>query len=1259
MTINRTLLIAICQITVLVWSSGTLTAEKPTRKTLEISNGSLTFSISAETGSLVRGRHIKKQEDFLAPSFDEYKIENKKGAKTVSEKDYSVIDVKREQSAAISSLTLTCKNESYPDALITKRYSLGSRDNKLIKRTEIKNTGSDGFFVSYHTGVSMPSSFRDTGYYYVPTRIPRLAASKVKKTRSVRSPVYYTIQQSVACLVNTKKKCGLANYIYKINDKYVSCLKSYDTSSMVFTPAGWRYCAARDYIKSGNSSAFTIHYMLFGGDSSDFLYEYLSLPEIKKSGRDYQVAPWISNVKLSMFNFKASFLAEKYVEKFKAIADGLGKDGHVMIMFNPWDKVHYPHGTYSTRHKDFRYFCERAKALRKACPRVKLGIYTLMDCIDTRGSLFKEHTDWVVWGKDGKPDMLFYKLFAKKQIGLPACRKHTIDRAVGITRDGNLDFLFMDGGTGPHGRNIRVRDWRNKAVTQWDDWNSLYKGIAKGVKELGPEKALFSNSAAARYADCSFQESSFLHRPKLNWRILSDYLYNAKISQLEPSAWISNLYWYPTKFGDQRYPNYIFALGLKPNLFFREHADLSKVTHGAKLQWPYSFVLARLPYVNAAYEMKNAMLVRAKVSPWWRRENTEIETYLLKQLNDYFVPVISHYKEKKKVKVSVDLDNGKAFKIDHSKPLFVWTESIVSPKTFIKSSRKHVFEHQRFQILHLDKASKKIKLEAECSPETLKMFVATQVPAFIYSVDKERTHLRLSGHADIKITGTFEVRQKEVKLNVESNRDSCEIMVPVPMRWGKVKVVLDGKKIDIRTLREGNHRFLLMNISRGKHDAKITAESGLISGNDASKGKQKMSTMLVIGWKDKKIVCWNGLTKEKLWEGTDAAEVLQKAIDVPDTRSVSIRGEFTISRTIKLRHNVSLIGIPKMIRVTRSWGTKLTFTGDGILFDARNQFSLHLEHLYLIGKGKAQGQTGIQCGFDGDMLDKLTVGRKYRAERTKSSFLKNVGIEGFAVGLNGGFKNEPGGWMDDSLIQRLQVFKCGIGVRNTFTQVTFSDCRFLACDIGFQAGRYANGIFQNCLWAAYNKIDVAIDTPKSRGINIISFNNCWFEGATECILKYLPTKKPGSKSYCLSPITFNSCVFHTKGERLFDFRGVAPSLIFIGSRINYDSKSKIIETDRSNGMVLAYAMVNPPRVVGCSYKLIDRYGVQESNLEVSGTLTGTGKIQQIKHNLPRKPKKVWFVPMEANVDVFENKQADNKFLYFTATKGKKFRWFAE
>ncbi|GEM_PF-1905621 len=821
------------------------------------------FAIDAESGVVV-GIWDGNKSCYIRNSYDLYTIETITQVKRTDERMDEVLEIKRTDEL----LTFVCKNEDLPGALIHKEYSLELNGRILAKKIKIKGKEKERTLLSISSRTFFDESFRKLSYYHrvLPVgatggadKSSTLAASKVTSNQIQRAGWLSSSGWSQFVLLNPELNCGVAQYLYKLNEQFVWIPFSLDSS--FWTPFGWDMAWAATFLDGEDFSA-ELRYHLFKGDRLTFHKEYRELPEYTAVRKSYKIHPFISKMKEEgQGSDIMSALAPGFPETVGVGARlsrpySLLRSDEVMVMLYV-----YP------GHQLFGYFPasddsvltwtasgprttqpavnvrNAISILKKKYPRFLTGMYWIDYEIHPEAPVHKEHPEWLVRDKNGKPVPACLASYGGDQANFsPEYRRWWIDQCVRFMDYYGFDFIYSDNGGG-----FAYADWGRGKVVQPTDWMVFLKELHEALSEKG--KFLFLNADTGHlFTDLSYVEFLADWEKSVlpwfpNWRDRAEVLMMYKLYQPENSAVIL-LYWMDYRINkeggnnNREYTNAVLKLGLRSKTCYYDYnAELKtepgKGSGGSDVDWGAEYYYEEA-YHQATLEMAGTTLVDPGLNPSWLRDyETQIEAYALKQGSAHIFTTTSHLLEKKDITITAESEKAGLI---IGKPAFLYRYKRRDDSKFPRRAGpppegwEKLFNEIKCETFNPEEGKFKVTFPS-VEPEFTEIVSITQIPAVIYSVEGKRTQFLLPETLGCRIDGSLDEKKKTVFLNVIADKP-LQIAVWRPKNWGDARVAVkpDGKEVmaispdKLQTIKLGDEDFLVMDIPPGRSDVEIMGD---------------------------------------------------------------------------------------------------------------------------------------------------------------------------------------------------------------------------------------------------------------------------------------------------------------------------------------------------------------------------------------------------------------------------------------------------
>ena len=629
-------------------------------------------------------------------------------------------------------------NSKLPGVVITKRYTL--TDRWLAKRVEFKVQRRDVGLLKYTVTTTAAPEFYADGYLPDPSRhpmdYPYLYPKDLTSDRPIRDS-HSVADHHWAIYTSPAKHRGLAQYRFKVDDRYVHPLSSYAYEpGLTYGPKGWRVAVACKWLSTDRPTlSAECRWQVFDGDHLAFQREYLNLPEAKAEW-DWDSPAWMQDVKgiIGWTYGGSSFNLDNFQEALDATDDGiiLVMIGGVFTNTRNYlaDPLHTPYDL-DMPSAELRAFVDKLHALS---PRLKVGGMTWQWAFGPLDPVYREHPEWTVHDGDGKPVFAATGWTDEKvysQNLTPECLRYDLEQFRGMVKRYDFDFIYMDTGQG----GVTRFDWSTHYGAQDYDWADLYKGIRDAARSNRDGITFFNGTPRlySQYADCGYFEGMGFVKTH-TWQAMADRLLLVKFYQPD-RKWTMPLYWREDN-GDQ-YLGYCYLLGIKPGGF------------GGGIS------LRRWPLVQAANELTNAeLVVEADARPCWWQETTDTECYALRIPGGAMLNAWWHGTEPTRVTTSCLLQ---PLGLEPGRPVHAW---LYRPKPVALSETIRLTEHdanewfrkdgseayRALEVSYLGDVSPRdgrIEVSYELQPDKLGLVLLTQEDQLAYAVDGRPTQFLL------------------------------------------------------------------------------------------------------------------------------------------------------------------------------------------------------------------------------------------------------------------------------------------------------------------------------------------------------------------------------------------------------------------------------------------------------------------------------------------------------------------------------------
>jgi len=770
--------------------------------TIILQNSKIRVVISKTNGTVISISPTNGKRKVIEACRDTYELEMAKGTIQADERADRVIST---ESANQMSVTLLCVNPQLAlyGIKVVKTYEISYGKGYLTRDMRLSYPGKETCFIDAWTNVTLAPEFRTGGYYYVPYPhcLSQYPASKITADHPLTSNIYLFLNTAATAFVQPKDRITASSYLVANNGNFSTIgfgstrEDELPRNNPVATPTGWRHYVHRDCLSDKGVTSYRVRYSITEGDSAKFCREYLESPERLASISRRPVPDWIKDVKLMMFVTQADYFIDPTLKLWKSMSESMGT-GYMMPMF---DLYGHMGGDYPTTGPEPERLKAMVKKLHERVPAARIGAYNILVLWD-KSNAYSKHPEWAQKDRSGQFPLVDSPGRYVPQLARDDTRNYYQDSMIGLVRDLDLDWLYVDGGdTGA----FDYKDWSAHKVGHVDLRYKMLTGVQRGISKLPDSgrgsKGLFFNISGSSIADCGFQElgpgtwmemADWEALTGCNWRSTSDALYYAKLAtRYRKGTWVSHLYPYDLS----RYFSMMLALSLKPNY----NACTPEQAEVFNTKW--------VPYVNAAYEIREAQLVDCEITPNWRLQQTDWDAFTLQQGNTLLVSTVNHGAKRAACKIAVS-SIPKTF---HGQ-IYMRTYSMLDPAKRT-SSQPAVIETAFSRI---DKLKDTLSLEVESDPNLACISTLSTVPAWVRSVGGYKTQFGLSDAMGISIEG--KTTANDIRLVVTSSV-SGEVEIYCPQDWSDTSISVDGIAVNYSIEERLGQRFAIVPVSQGKH----------------------------------------------------------------------------------------------------------------------------------------------------------------------------------------------------------------------------------------------------------------------------------------------------------------------------------------------------------------------------------------------------------------------------------------------------------
>ncbi|NSW56938.1 MAG: hypothetical protein HPY44_13075 [Armatimonadetes bacterium] len=585
------------------------------------------FRISGHHGNLVAG--LRNETPIIGASNDVYWWVTDDGKTLLDESNDLVIHCE----ASAERVQLVCR-VPHTGLTIRKEYWLVAGGRALAKRVTVPVLQQRGMF-RVRSSVTLVESFRQGSWYYCQRQswsaTPDRNLFGVRRAADITEPIVSGAGWDPRLVVAFNATQAVGHYRLAVRGQYVppsSVMGAWATAfeeALRYTPTGWDFELLHTLDGEPSPVDATAVYHFCDGDLRDLWREYRELPEFRQT-MDYLGPEWVNRVALGSFWHPDPLQLERQAQDAHRLAERLG-EGTLPLGVFAWSLD----GDYETDAPFLNeigtlimtpeYFGRSIDTIQ-ADPRVKVGTYFQGGLIDSDSGAFREHPEWAMQTREGKP---FFSGFRDNPLGemyffnvLSPFADHFLRRVQAVCKRYHPGWIYLDGGA-----MFESTDWRLRRPILPDDWMRFHRRLRETIRSTDPDCALLMNAQNMPFADLYWLECGYFS-PSAAWRDTVEFCYDSEIHH-EPARAMLPLYWQD----EARYLAMCVAFGFTPT------------SNGVPPNGDFSEAQWRA--IDAANWMRPGRLVlkAGAVSPDFLREETDVVAFAEQLPGWAVVPVLS------------------------------------------------------------------------------------------------------------------------------------------------------------------------------------------------------------------------------------------------------------------------------------------------------------------------------------------------------------------------------------------------------------------------------------------------------------------------------------------------------------------------------------------------------------------------------------------------------------------------------------------
>ena len=872
--------------------------------------------------------------------------------------------------AGKQNITLEVTNLGLPGITLIKEYRLTA--DELFEKVTVKTApGAKRYFLQLSSNCVLNRDFRKDGFYETwgdAHHLVREYAGDVTIPKNVcNMPVvsFENFSANLTLFHHLLRRNGLFEWLASTSE---------DTHRTAFTPNGYRLPLTAIVPADAPEQSVESRLDFAAGTLLNAYQRYRDLAEVRKFYSEIRRPFWLRDMKLHAATGWMGACEggeEKIIGNYNRLLypNGFITANAAKDLDSTWGefpvsgRIFNRTGGYHTAEEI------RASILksRQICPFLKVSQYTWAWTSYDRSKAVRENPQWFVRHlRNGAVASWFpgnYRINYLRLMGNPAARNAIRDDLLKMQQYYQLDYWYLDGG---HSGSF-ARDYDRMIQDDSRGWMTFYQDMRKGMQRVNPDAAVFFNVPGNPVGDFGFLES-FQGAMTSSWRMGAAWMWKFKLFQYrDPLRYPCYIYWLPGLDGPLH--NYLLGTGLLPAYNSRH------------------FSARDIPFISARFEVRQLQLAEADVEPDWRRDrNTQLECMSQTQGNAGFVFIHQHGKN---VSGKVAVNTVELGIRDSRKKVWMWFFRFRNGKNFIgkfgerdiaAQYRKNQFRPERAvvpEFLGSVPWQKRLSAEFQLGSGEAGLWMITQTPAAVWSINDLPSHFRLPSVPGVSIEGNHD------RLTVVNEFEKIEIAVLVPE--GKIirTAAVNGKSQPVKLVRDHGVRFALISLTgRGRSSVEMKYEpaprSNAAASFELAGNHLKLKSSGPVLWEISKdgASVWSG-------QGPDFALDLKGAVEngnylltaagldgsVIRQDPFSLSGAAVPSRVDKPFGHFKVINSVKKVNVVSRCGIPVTSVctawSDGV-FDTRETFAdpetlqLHCATVPQMKTGWSFGAAGLE-----------------------------------------------------------------------------------------------------------------------------------------------------------------------------------------------------------------------------------------------------------------------------------------------------------
>lgn len=770
--------------------------------------GDYKLYISKKNG-VINGLYYKN--NLIAERFTpKYTLQTRAADSHIDGNHDAVKNIKRDK----DSITVTVNNPDLPGLTVRRTYRVSEKD--LSEKIEVVNDSmKERKFLRIGTEVILAQDFRRDCFYEMPASASaagmfRLPADEIQMPRALTNIPTIAID-------NVKRKQVLWHTRYRYNGRFTYMdVSSEEENLQIFKPNGYFIHSATIVPPDRKIHSIENRFSVTDGGMLQAYDEYINLADVKKYRSQIKRPAWLRDVRSVVdIGWDAQYLqsSKRLIKNFKNIFSHRGAIVDPMLIdmdgiWGDWPTSGMIRGMFGNR-QTAEELQNKLKRLRALNPNYKASYYTWVWSVFPWSTPFQKHPEWFVTTLRNKAKASWFPVYNINYLrffGIKESRDEVKNQLVNFIDFYDQDLWYVDGGKS----GVYAKCWDTMRIDDPLGQTDFYLDVRNAIQKNNPDRIVFFNHSLNPLGDMGYLES-FGGTLTSAWRQGAILMWKFKMyAYKDPLHHSVYIYWLPGI--DGAFHNYMSGIGVVPSYNSRD------------------FNTRDIPFISARYEIRQAQLADANISPDWRKNiKEELECMALTQGKNGWIFINPH--AAKREQRTISFDSAALGLKDKNKPIYAWVYTIKNAKKFkarfgdrqLAKAYKDTgwIAERAVTPFYLGKFpySERFSQKIDINPDEAKVLMLSQVPGVILSIENEPSHYYLSDQPGIDISGNNGV------FRVNSEYKTAEIGLILEDNKLPDSVIVNGRKVESQLRIDKNMRFAVVSVNKGLSSIKLTTKN--------------------------------------------------------------------------------------------------------------------------------------------------------------------------------------------------------------------------------------------------------------------------------------------------------------------------------------------------------------------------------------------------------------------------------------------------